>query len=58
MFRSGVPAVKPASDAFSMFNGARQAEQTDGLEFVDQTFGSSRKEEHKCFLEENPSMEE
>ena len=38
MFRSGVPAVKPASDAFSMFDGARQAEQTDGLEFVDQTF--------------------
>ena len=38
----------------------------DGLEFGDQTFGSVRKEQHKCFLdqeegeclEEKPVMEE
>ena len=63
MFRSGVPAVKQASDGFSMFDGAQQAEY--GLEFGNQTFGSVRKEQHTCFLdqeegeclEENPFME-
>ena len=40
MFISGVPAVKQASDAFSMFDGGQKAEH--GLEFGDQTFGSAR----------------
>ena len=40
MFISGVPAVKQASDAFSMFDGGQKAEP--GLEFGDQTFGSAR----------------
>ena len=52
--------LSPASTAPTMPRVAcseKGCQQSSQLPMPFLTFGSSRKEEHKCFLEENPSME-